>query len=127
MKYLLDTHAVIWYMGNSPKLPSKMKEIIGSEDNGIYLCSVSLWEIAIKVSLGKLESSLTFDGLLDKIESSRIRLLQIEYEHLKKLAALPVLHKDPFDRQLVAAALVENLTIITVDTHIQNYDVPWIW
>jgi PIN domain nuclease of toxin-antitoxin system len=127
MRYLLDTHTVIWYVGNSPNLPSKTNEIIDNSENNVYLCSVSLWEIAIKVSVGKLKLSSTFDEFLDKVKNSDIELLHIGDEHLRRLVTLPFLHKDPFDRQLIAAALVENLTIITKDDGIRRYDVPWIW
>ena len=127
MKYLLDTHAVIWYMGNSLSLPPSTKEIIDSQENHIYLSSISLWEIAIKVNLGKLKLSLDFDELLNKIVNSDFNILQIENEHLKTLAALPFLHKDPFDRLLVSTAITENLIIITSDENIYKYNVQWIF
>jgi len=127
MKYLLDTHTVLWYMGNSPVLPAKIKEIIVNSENSISVCSVSLWETAIKVNLGKLKLSLTFDDFLAKIRNSDFNMLQIGDEYLKKLSVLPFIHKDPFDRLLIATALVENLTIVTKDNNIQKYDVSWIW
>ena len=127
MKYLLDTHTVLWYMGNSPVLPAKTKGMIANSENNVSVCSVSLWETAIKVNLGKLKSSLTFDEFLDKIRNSDFDVLQIRNEYLKRLSVLPFIHKDPFDRLLIATALVENLTIITTDSSIQKYDVSWIW
>jgi len=127
MKYLLDTHTIIWHLDDSPRLPLKTKEIIGNNENRIYISSVSLWEIAVKWSLGKLELRFTLEELLDKIKNSDVEILQIEDDHLKRLVALPFIHKDPFDRLLIATALVESLTIITVDENIQKYDVPWVW
>ena len=127
MKYLLDTHAVIWYFENSLRLPGGAKEIIDNNDTSICLCTVSLWEIAIKISSGKLKLSLTFEEFLDKIKEYDFELLQIGEAHLKKLTALPFLHKDPFDRLLIATALVENLTIITADDNIHKYDVSCFW
>ena len=127
MRYLLDTHTVIWYLGKSPNLPPKVKEIIIDSDNRRCISSVSLWEIAIKVNLGKLKLTLPLNEFLDKIQNSEFEILQIKNEYLKGLAILPSIHKDPFDRLLVATALVENLTIITADDNVRKYDVPWIW
>jgi len=127
MRYLLDTHALIWYFENSSRLPPATKEIIGDNENRIYLCSVSLWEIAIKLNSGKLEIHLTFEELLNRVRRDDYQLLQIEGKHLKRLFALPTLHKDPFDRLLIATALAENLTIITADDDIHKYDVPCFW
>ena len=127
MNYLLDTHTVLWYMGDAPNLPTITKEIINDNRNGIFVSSISLWETAIKFNLGKMKSNLTLDGFLDKIERSDFNVLQVKNEHLRRLLAVPFIHKDPFDRLLVSTALVENLTIITTDSNIQRYDVPWIW
>jgi PIN domain nuclease of toxin-antitoxin system len=127
MRYLLDTHTIIWYFEGSPRLPSRLKEIIDNSGNSVYICSVSPWEIAIKVSSGKLKLRFIFEEFLDKIKVGTFDLLQIENEHLKRLAVLPFLHRDPFDRQLIATAQAENLTIITADEGIHQYDVPWIW
>ena len=127
MRYLLDTHAVIWYLENPARLSSKTEKLIDNNKNKICLCSVSLWEIAIKLNLGKLKLKLTFDEIMNDIKTCDFELLQIEREHLKRLSVLPTIHKDPFDRLLIATALAENLTIITVDENIQKYAVPWIW
>ena len=127
MNYLLDTHTVLWYMGNSPVLPSSTKKLIASRNNDISICSISLWEVAIKSNLGKLKTNLTFDELLAKIKNSDFGVLHIKNRHLKRLFGLPFIHKDPFDRLLIATALEENLTLITSDESIHKYDVPWIW
>jgi len=127
MRYLLDTHVVIWYLENSSRLPPKTKETIHYNGNNICVCSVSLWEIAIKLNLGKLKMKFTLNGILNEIHTSDFELLQIEDEHLKRLAVLPSIHKDPFDRLLISTALAEKLTIITADESIHQYDVTWIW
>jgi len=127
MRYLLDTHTVIWYLEASSRLPPGTKKFIDNNEGHLSLCSVSLWETAIKVNLGKLKLHSTFDEFLDKVRNSDIELLQIEDKHLKSLSVLPSLHKDPFDRLLISTALVENLTIITADDNVRKYDVPWIW
>jgi len=107
--------------------PHDIKEKLKFSDSLIYLSSVSLWEIAIKSSLGKLELKSPFERLLADLSSTNIIILQIEDVYLKKLTMLPFIHKDPFDRLLISTALVEELTIITTDENIQKYDVPWIW
>ena len=127
MKYLLDTHAIIWYMTQPHQLPLKVKEIIADNSNKKYISSVSLWEIAIKANLGKLDIGSHFDMFIGKIRNSDFVILQIEDEYLKRLAGLPSIHKDPFDRLLITTTLVEELTIITADENVQKYDVPWIW
>ena len=127
MRYLLDTHALIWYFENSSELPQKIKEIIKQTKNDLYVCSISLWEIAIKINLGKLRVGFTFDQLIEDIKKRDFAILQIEDEYLRGLSSLPFIHKDPFDRLLVSTALAENLTIITIDGDIQKYDVSWIW
>jgi PIN domain nuclease of toxin-antitoxin system len=127
MKYLLDTHALVWYFENSPKMPEETGRRIANGNHANYISSVSLWEIAIKKSLGKLDTKLTLDELLSDVHSSALTVLQIEDAYLKGISQLPPVHKDPFDRLIVATALAEGLTIITADEHIRKYDVPWIW
>ena len=127
MRYLLDTHTVIWYLDESHRLPQGMEEVIDHSDNRIYVSSVSLWETAIKINLGKLELNSTFNEFLNKVRNSDFDILQIEDAYLQSLSILPSIHKDPFDRLLIATALVENLTIITVDENVRKYSVPCIW
>ena len=127
MKYLLDTHAVIWYFENSEKLPKKITELIDDPKNIMCICAVSLWEIAIKMSLSKLELKLPFDEFLSNIKKSDFEILQIEDGYLKKLLELPFVHKDPFDRLIISTAIAEDLTIITIDDDVKKYDVSWIW
>jgi len=127
MKYLLDTHTLIWLIEASSKVSSDIKEKLKFPGNQIYLSSVSLWEIAIKSSLGRLELKSPFNKLLSDLNSTNITILQIENDYLEKLTTLPLIHKDPFDRLLISTALVEGMTIITTDENIQKYTVPWIW
>ena len=127
MNYLLDTHALIWYFEDSPNISEKITTLIDNAVNRKYICSVSLWEIAIKTNIGKLKMSFSFDKLLEEIENSDLTILQIDNGCLKCLSKLPFLHKDPFDRLIISTAIVEDMTIITVDENIQKYDVSWIW
>ena len=127
MKYLLDTHAIIWMVEDSPKLPLAIKEIIRNPVNQIAICSISIWEIAIKMHIGKLSLSMQLDELIDLLRCSDFDFLQVEDEYIMNLSKLPLLHKDPFDRLLISTSLVENMTLITIDENIQKYDVAWIW
>jgi len=127
MNYLLDTHTVIWHFDDSTKLSKKVIKIIDNPKNRLYICSISLWEIGIKMNLGKLDLKFLFDEFLAEINENDVNILQIEDDYLKGLSALPFIHKDPFDRLIISTALEENLTIITADENIQKYDVSWVW
>jgi len=127
MRYLLDTHALIWHLDKLRRLSPRAEKIIDNDGNRLYISSVSLWEIAIKNNLGKLKLNTTFGEFLEKVRNSDIKLLQIRDEYLNRLSDLPSIHKDPFDRLLIATALAENLTIITADENVQKYDMPWTW
>ena len=127
MRYLLDTHVIIWYLEASAELPEEAEALIDNPEEDVCICVVSLWEIAIKMNLGKLTLSLTLDELLDNIITRNFHIIQIENEHLLNLLKMPYIHKDPFDRLLISTALAEDLTILTADENIQKYDVPWLW
>jgi PIN domain nuclease of toxin-antitoxin system len=127
MKYLLDTHTLLWLVEASAKVPRSIREVLKFPCNSVYLSSVSLWEIAIKLSMNKLDLKMPFDKLLSDLNDTDITILQIKDSYLKNLTTLPRIHKDPFDRLLIATAIAESLTIITADENIQKYDVNWLW
>jgi PIN domain nuclease of toxin-antitoxin system len=127
MKYLLDTHVIIWMVEDSPNLPLVIREAIRNPENQVAICSISLWEIAIKMNIGKLTLSLEFDELVNLLRSSDFDFLQVEDEYMLALSKLPLLHKDPFDRLIISTALTEKMTLITIDENIQKYDVSWTW
>ena len=108
MNYLLDTHALIWHFEDSPDIPEKVKMIIDSDVTKKSISTASLWEIAIKMSIGKLAIGLQFDEILSEVENSELLILPVENNYLKKVYELPFLHKDPFDRLIIATALIEN-------------------
>ena len=128
MKLLLDTHVAIWWMSKQEKLSSKAKALLLDDANTLYISIVSAWEVAIKTSLGKLPE---FDGgvkaFLAEMEDNPVVFLPVRKRHIAMVETLPFQHRDPFDRLLVATALVENLTIITADENVRKYDVPWVW
>jgi len=126
MKYLLDTHAIIWCIDKQvSKLSPKAREIILNPRNTIYISVASLWEIAIKSNLGKLDLSVDF--LLNELEQSEFGLLQIKNSYLRGLETLPQIHKDPFDRLIISTAQAEGATLLTADENIQEYDIKWAW
>jgi PIN domain nuclease of toxin-antitoxin system len=127
MKYLLDTHTVLWFFDRVEKLSETALGAILESANKKYVNIVSAWELAIKISLGKL----TFDGGVENffknINENGFELLPIKEEHLKQVEILPLLHRDPFDRMLIASAVSENMSLITADTDIHQYNIPCVW
>jgi len=128
MKLLLDTHTALWLLNEHEKLSSKVKKLLLNDANTLYFSIASAWEIAIKVRLGKLPE---LDGgvsiLLAKIGDMPIELLPITLRHVEAVETLPLIHRDPFDRLLVAVAKVSGMTILTADENIHKYDVASIW
>jgi PIN domain nuclease of toxin-antitoxin system len=121
MKLLLDTQAFLWWDSNDARLPSALHSAISSPRNQIYVSAVSVWEIAIKRGLGKL----IFAGAVGKtIEGHGFAGLPVTVEQAEAAGALPLLHRDPFDRLLIAQAQVEGLILVTVDEEILRYAVP---
>ncbi|WP_428355340.1 type II toxin-antitoxin system VapC family toxin [Methyloprofundus sp.] len=125
MNYLLDTHTFIWWLNNSPELSATAKKIISRPDNSIFVSHASYWEIAIKVSIGRLTFPLK--SLESELQLNGFELLSIKTSHILQSASLPMLHRDPFDRMLIAQAQMEGLNLITVDQHIQQYTLSWSW
>jgi len=127
MRYLLDTHAALWLFEGNEKLSQIAQDIIMDTGNEIYVSVVSVWEVAIKVSLNKLDFDGGSEAFLLAIEANNIDLLGVRGEHAKIVEKLPFIHHDPFDRMIISSALSEDLTIITVDDNIQKYSVSWLW
>lgn len=121
MGFLLDTHVLLWWLANDPKLSADVREIIRNPVNDSFVSAATIWEIAIKTSLRKLKQP---DDLLAVLRDNRFQVLDISAEHCLNVSSLPWHHKDPFDRMLISQALVERLTIITVDQKFKFYDVP---
>ena len=127
MDILLDTHALLWFLKGDGKMPHKTRDIICKPENEKYVSVASLWEVAIKFSGGKLELDGGIEGLIDAVEDNGFILLEIEPCHIKTVADLPFIHRDPFDRMLIAQAIVEDMSIMTVDENILKYDVNVVW
>jgi PIN domain nuclease of toxin-antitoxin system len=120
VQYLLDTHTLIWWLANDANLSLDAKNVITDPSNLIFVSAASTWEIAIKKSLGKLESP---DDLLQQIKVNQFKSLPIDLEETLLVETLPAYHQDPFDRILIAQAQFFDLTIITRDRQFEFYDV----
>ena len=120
MNVLLDTHILIWALENNPSLSKKARNAIITGGNMVFVSSASVWEISIKKSIGKLGVP---DNLLEELIAHRFNLLNISAEHAQLAGELPMIHKDPFDRMLVAQAKIEKLTLISNDPMIAQYKV----
>ena len=125
IRYLLDTHALLWYSNNSPRLSNMVRETLNNPISKLFISVASLWEIAIKIGAGKLE--IDFSELLAKLKLVDIAVIPIENEYLTRLIDLPFIRKDPFDRLIIVTAQTMDMTIVTTDENIQKYDTPWIW
>jgi PIN domain nuclease of toxin-antitoxin system len=127
MRYIIDTQAFIWYAIGDRQLSKTALEIIES-DSIRYISIASLWEMSIKSSLGKLNFQVPFEELiLNQLAINSYEILSLELSHVFQLAKLPLIHKDPFDRIMIAQAFTENISIVSIDPHFQNYPVSVIW
>ena len=128
MRYLLDTHTLIWFLANDKKLSRRARRLIESSSRESFCSIGSLWEIAIKTGLGKLDLGEPFEQMFpDQLHLNRIEVLDITVDSLIKLTTLPFHHRDPFDRLIIAQGLVEGLPIISVDTVFDAYDIDREW
>jgi len=127
MKYLLDTHTLLWFFKGDAKLSKLVTEIIKDKSNPVYLSVVNIWEIAIKNSIGKLRLHKTIEAIIEDAKKDNILILNIKTEHALKVKELPLHHKDPFDRMLIAQAIVEDFKIISVDEVFDQYEIEKVW
>ena len=128
MRYLLDTHTLLWFISEDKQLSDRAHRLILDSSSEIFLSIASLWEIAIKVNIGKLALDKPFNQLFpDELDSHGIEILDIRIDSLVQLTALPAHHRDPFDRLIIVQALVENLPIISVDRNFDVYDIDREW
>lgn len=119
MNLLLDTHILLWHLEDNPKLNLEISALIEDKAHQIFFSMMSLWEIEIKRNLGKLIISQPIETLLPK----EINLLPLKIAHISQLKHLPFHHRDPFDRIIIAQAIVENLTVVTDDGYFKHYEV----
>ena len=128
MKLLIDTHAALWLFNEHENLPSAVKEHLLDEANELYISIASAWEIAIKHSLGKLrEFSGGVKRFLFAVRKSAIEIITVLPQYVETVEELPYIHRDPFDRIIIATAICEDMSIVTTDKNIRNYDVKCVW
>ncbi|MFW6325202.1 MAG: type II toxin-antitoxin system VapC family toxin [Desulfovermiculus sp.] len=128
MEYLLDTHALLWLFSDHPSLSQRVRDVFLEPRTKLHVSSVSFWEITIKWSLGKIELRGSWLNELEKERKANdIHWLDIKQTHLGSLMQLPFLHRDPFDRLLIAQAQAEGMVVVTADHNIHKYNVPCLW
>ncbi|MDQ6604639.1 MAG: type II toxin-antitoxin system VapC family toxin [Chloroflexota bacterium] len=128
MRVMLDTHAFLWFVGDEPRLSERARALIEDRATDPFLSIASVWELAIKVGLGKLTPHVPFPMLIsEQLKENGIALLDITVAHALRVAQLPYHHRDPFDRMLIAQAITEGLPIISVDSVFDAYSVTRIW
>lgn len=127
MRALLDTNCFLWFIAGNDRLSVNAQNFILDLNNELVLSPVSLWEMAIKVSIGKLELLKSFEELIPaQLQMNAVDLLPIEVRHLSMLIRLPFHHRDPFDRLIISQGIVEEIPVITGDTIFQKYEVEVI-
>lgn len=120
MRQLLDTHSFIWFVMGNPRITPRVRALI--EDNENLLSIASIWEMAIKHSSGKLSFGIPFELFIEQqVRPNGIELLNINLDHINVVASLPFHHRDPFDRLLIAQAMVEQIPILSADSVFDNY------
>lgn len=128
MRLLLDTHSFLWFIGGDERLSSTAKEVISNLDNAAFLSVASLWEMAIKINIGKLRLPEPFGTLIpEQLAANELDLLRAKLPHFATYIGLPLHHRDPFDRLLIAQAKTENLQIVGKDKEFEAYDVELLW
>jgi PIN domain nuclease of toxin-antitoxin system len=128
MKLLLDTHVLIWLVEGSDNLSQLAKQAIEDENNSLHLSIASLWEMTIKMTLGKLQLGMSIDLIVESyLLPTGIKILPIHLNHLLVLRELPLHHRDPFDRLLISQAQAEKLTLVSGDRVFINYPVNIRW
>jgi PIN domain nuclease of toxin-antitoxin system len=126
--FLLDTSVVLWIVSARDKIPSRVRRALSLPDAALFVSVASAWEIVLKHQSGKLVFGVRLEEILDQIlYRSTWTILPISSQYLPGLAGLPPIHKDPFDRILVAQAQFEQLTLVTADKQIRKYKVPTLW
>lgn len=127
MKYILDTHTLIWFLQGNGALSQVAKRIIEETESQKYVSIGSIWEIAIKVSLEKLVLAKTLEDFLFDLSQTKIAILPIKLSHTLRLSKLEFVHRDPFDRLIIAQSIEENMEVLTQDTKFPAYNIVTHW
>lgn len=128
MKLLLDTHTLLWFIAGSASLSAAARRAIEDAANEKFVSIVSIWETAIKVSIGKMSLSASFDVLFPhQLKINGFELLSVKIEHTSVVTSLPFRHRDPFDRLLIAQAIEEKMTLVSADEIFDDYGINRLW
>jgi PIN domain nuclease of toxin-antitoxin system len=128
MRLLLDTHAFLWWVEDDSRLSRKARAAIAEPGNDCFLSLASSWEMAIKISLGKLRLAAPLERFIpEQLAANGFRELAIDFRHVARVSRLPFHHRDPFDRLLVAQALEEDLTVVSADRVFRTYGSSRVW
>ena len=123
MAYLIDTHTLLWHFNGDKQMSNSAIEILKNNKLEKYISIASVWEIAIKLGIGKLVLDFSFNEIEEKLTGSNISLLNISVKHTQQIISLPLHHRDPFDRMIIAQSITENLTIISKDKNFSLYPI----
>ena len=128
VRLLLDTHTFLWWVEDAPDLSKKARQAIINPDNECFLSLASCWEMAIKLSLGKLKLAGVIERFIpEQLSANGFRQLEVDFRHVARVATMPFHHRDPFDRLLAAQAKEEKLAIVSADAIFQKYGVKRVW
>lgn len=121
MRFLLDTHIFLFFINGDASISQRTIDLINNDDLEKYISTVSIWEIAIKISIGKLKLRDNINSIYRLLFNYNIKILQLKETDFETYLKLPLIHKDPFDRMIISQAIADDLTIITDDYYIRNY------
>lgn len=126
--FLLDTHALLWFLNGDERISPKARKLISDPKNRCFISIASLWEMAIKIKIGKLDLAFDLKGLAAHLDNNNIEILPIAFEHILETMGLEDHHRDPFDRIIISQAKFERLTIISRDENFPKYaHIKLIW
>ncbi|WP_338762101.1 type II toxin-antitoxin system VapC family toxin [Bernardetia sp. ABR2-2B] len=125
--YLLDRHTLLWFLNGDDTLSKPAKDILRDIENTIFVSIASLWEIGIKMSIGKLKLAYSLEEIVENMQLQNIQVLAIQPLHIIKMTTLPFHHRDPFDRIIIAQAITEKMKLISRDGEFKKYECDLIW
>ncbi|MFM9947610.1 MAG: type II toxin-antitoxin system VapC family toxin [Saprospiraceae bacterium] len=127
MTYLIDTQVLIWVLEGNNRLSPKVERLFTNSNNTLWVSIASLWEIAIKISINKLNLTRPLSEIIRRLPEMDIAILSIEPQHILEVEKLPLLHRDPFDRIIIAQAIAENFEILSSDEQFSSYPIVVHW
>ena len=127
MNCLIDTHTLIWFFNGDSQLSDNALKVLNDDSNNKLISIASLWEISIKVNVGKLELAYPYNTIMPKLLLNKISILNIAFNHTENYINLPLHHRDPFDRMIIAQSITEDLTIISKDKNFSLYPIKLLW